>query len=260
MRHPPPSYLSKLVWGGGRQEGGGGGGGYWQLGPGGGGGLRATHYYHMHTSRGCLGPWGCRGMYAIIAISRLCQKVLRVFRAKGIVPPSTKHGTKNLAPLARWPTHRYLSKLRGGGGLGGCRIQRPGPAAPPGDLYRERSPPPPVPTWTVPAPVSPSPRDERSPNDGHPRAGDGGGGRMQVNKALHTCIPWCACAPMCRQFVCPTHIKSGTDLPTASAGSRVIRRGLDLTGSDMGMRLVPTEWWVRQRRVLPSGTRDSADS
>ena len=39
------------------------------------GGLRATHYYHMHTSRVCvcLGAWGYRGMYAIIAISRLCQ-------------------------------------------------------------------------------------------------------------------------------------------------------------------------------------------
>ena len=29
-------------------------------------GLRATHYFHMHTSRGCvcLGAWGYRGMYA----------------------------------------------------------------------------------------------------------------------------------------------------------------------------------------------------
>ena len=66
--------------GGGRREGGGGV--YWQLGGGGGGsqegegGLLATHNYHMHTSRGCvsLGAWGYRGMYAIIAISRLCQE------------------------------------------------------------------------------------------------------------------------------------------------------------------------------------------
>ena len=60
-------------WGGeGRREGGWGGG----IGSlaGGGGGLRATHYYHMHTSRGCLGAWGYRGMYAIIAISCLCQE------------------------------------------------------------------------------------------------------------------------------------------------------------------------------------------
>ena len=76
---PPPSYLSKLAGGGelgrggGRREGGGGG--YWQL-SWGGGGLRDTHYYHMHTSRVCvcLGAWGYRGMFAIIAISRLCQE------------------------------------------------------------------------------------------------------------------------------------------------------------------------------------------
>ena len=31
-----------------------------------------------------------------------------------------------------WPTrHHYLSKPGGGGGAGGCRIQGPGPAAPP---------------------------------------------------------------------------------------------------------------------------------
>ena len=36
----------------------------------------ATHYCHMHTSRGCvcLGAWGYRGMCAVIAISRLCQE------------------------------------------------------------------------------------------------------------------------------------------------------------------------------------------
>ena len=41
--------------------------------PGVGGGC-ATHYYHMHTSRGCLGAWGYRGMYAIIANSCLCRE------------------------------------------------------------------------------------------------------------------------------------------------------------------------------------------
>ena len=40
MRHPP-SYLPKLAGGGG-------------LAARPGGGLRATHYYHMHTSRGCV--------------------------------------------------------------------------------------------------------------------------------------------------------------------------------------------------------------
>ena len=39
---------------------------------------------------------------------------------------------KTSAPLAPWPQHHYLSKPRGGGGGGGgCRIQGPGPAAPP---------------------------------------------------------------------------------------------------------------------------------
>ena len=133
MRHPP-SYLQKLAGGGGEVVGGGVGGGVLAAGPGV-GGLRATHYYHMHTSRVCvcLWAWRYKGMYAIIAISHPCQeeslKVLRVLRTKGIVPPSTKHGTKFLAPLAPQPLHRYLGG--GGGGAGGCRIQGPGPAAPP---------------------------------------------------------------------------------------------------------------------------------
>ena len=90
MRQPPsPRYLSILggggvgvgwggSWGGGGGGGvsaGGGGGGIGSLA--GGGGLRATHYYHMHTSRGCLRAWGHRGMYAIIAISCLCQQESR---------------------------------------------------------------------------------------------------------------------------------------------------------------------------------------
>ena len=80
---PPPAICQNLrgggggggavgAGGGGRREGGGRGG-YWQLGRGE-GGLRATHYYHMHTSRGCLGAWEYRGMYAIIAISCVCQE------------------------------------------------------------------------------------------------------------------------------------------------------------------------------------------
>ena len=73
MRHPPPpSYLPKLAGGGGGGRREGGGGGYWQLGRG--GGVHATHYYHMHTSRACPGAWGYTGMYAIIAISCLCQE------------------------------------------------------------------------------------------------------------------------------------------------------------------------------------------
>ena len=38
---------------------------------------------------------------------------------------------KTAAPLAPWPRHHYLSKPRGGGGAGGCRIQGPGPPPPP---------------------------------------------------------------------------------------------------------------------------------
>ena len=55
---------------------GGGVGAGGDIGSSAGGGLRPTHYYHMHTARVCvcLGAWGYRGMYAIIAISRLCQE------------------------------------------------------------------------------------------------------------------------------------------------------------------------------------------
>ena len=75
MQHPPPAICQNLggswrggrlegVVGGGRPEGRGGfgrgGGGWWSQG-GVAWGLRATHYYHMHTSTGdaCLGwVWG----------------------------------------------------------------------------------------------------------------------------------------------------------------------------------------------------------
>ena len=78
----PPAICQNLPGGGGVGAAGGwvgGGGGIGSSAGGGGskeGGLRTTHYYHMHTSRGggCLGAWGYRGMYAIIAISHLCQE------------------------------------------------------------------------------------------------------------------------------------------------------------------------------------------
>ena len=72
----PTPQLSVKTWGEAWLEGlcgGGGGGGIGSSAPGGGvprwGGLRATHYYHMHTSRGdvCLGVRGNGGMYVIIA-------------------------------------------------------------------------------------------------------------------------------------------------------------------------------------------------
>ena len=71
-----PPQLSAKTWGEGGGSWGRGGGGGIGSSAGGGGGLRTTHYYHMHTSRGCvcLGAWGYRGMHAIIAISRLCRE------------------------------------------------------------------------------------------------------------------------------------------------------------------------------------------
>ena len=76
---PPQLCVKTCRGGGGGGWGVGGSAGVWVGGGGvgslaGGGGLRATHYYHMHTSRGCLGAWEYRGMYAIIAISCLCQE------------------------------------------------------------------------------------------------------------------------------------------------------------------------------------------
>ena len=53
---------------------------------------------------------------------------------------------------------------------------------------------------------------------------------------------------------------SQTDLALASAGSDVIRREQDLTASDMGMQLVPTELWLPQQRIVLSGTWYRADS
>ena len=65
---PPPAICQNL--GGGAVGEGGGVLAAWR----GGGGLHPTHYYRLHTSRGCLGAWGYRGMYAIIAISCFCQE------------------------------------------------------------------------------------------------------------------------------------------------------------------------------------------
>ena len=79
-----PPQLSVKTRGGGGGQGvdlGGSAGGYrGGISAGGGfprwGGLRATHYYHMHTSWGvvCLGVGGYGGMYAIIALSRPCRE------------------------------------------------------------------------------------------------------------------------------------------------------------------------------------------
>ena len=65
------------------------------------GGLRATQYYHMHTSwgGGCLGVWGYGGMYAIIALSRPCrEESLKSRRVAPLPPPPS--------PLPPSPTAR----------------------------------------------------------------------------------------------------------------------------------------------------------
>ena len=65
---PPPTICQNCGAGGGRggwggRMGGGSAGGWgggleaWS-----GGGLRAAHYYHMHTSRGCVCVWGHGGI------------------------------------------------------------------------------------------------------------------------------------------------------------------------------------------------------
>ena len=102
LMQPPPPQLSAKTCGG--WSAGGLGGGLLAARPGGGGGgLRATHNYHMHTSRGCvcLGAWGERGMYAIIAISRLCrEESLKGLKDQTHSTPFDEAWTKNLAPLA----------------------------------------------------------------------------------------------------------------------------------------------------------------
>ena len=156
---PPPSYLSKLAVGvlaarpGGGSQGGGGG--------------RTTHYYHTHTPRGhvCLGAWGYRGMYAIIAISR--KKVLRVLRTKGIVTPSTKDGTWR---HWRHGPHTAIFQNSGGGGCWGGRV-----------AYKDRARPPPPPRVGGAAPPAGS-----SVPVSLAGLGSGGGGGMPIRVG---CIP-----------------------------------------------------------------------
>ena len=81
---------------------------------------------------------------------------LRVLRTKGIVPPSTKHGTKNLARWRHGPRTAIFQNSGGGGGGWGGRIQGPGPASPPrGPAYAQplspkRQMPASIPTLTAP--------------------------------------------------------------------------------------------------------------
>ena len=57
------------------------------------------------------------------------KKVIGVLRTKGIVPPSTKHGTKKIGAVGAMAPARLSFKTRGAGGLGGSHT-RTGPAPP----------------------------------------------------------------------------------------------------------------------------------
>ena len=122
--HPPA--ICQNSGGGGVQGGCLGGGGSaggcrWGVRPGGGfprwggGGLRATHYYHMHTS------WGdvCLGVSGYLALKSTDGLMKR------------KHTLKKGGEVGAMPPTHYLSKPGGGGGgLGGSHT-RTGPGSPP---------------------------------------------------------------------------------------------------------------------------------
>ena len=134
LMRPTPQLSVKTCRGGGvgGRVGGGlaarrGGGGSQE-----GWGLRATHYYHMHTSRGCvcLGAWGYRGMYAILAISRLCQEESLQGLKDQRHSPSSKHGKKKPGAVGAMAPAPLSFKTRGGRGGGGV-------------AYKDRARPPP---------------------------------------------------------------------------------------------------------------------
>ena len=77
---------------------------------------RATHYYHMHTSTRCLcpGAWGYRGMYVIIALSRLCQEEsLKGLKDQRHSTPFNSACNKKFGAMAPAP---LSFKTQGGGG------------------------------------------------------------------------------------------------------------------------------------------------
>ena len=142
MRHPPPAICQNLPGGGGSSWGGGGGGRRESGWVGGGlaawprgGGLRATRYYHMHTSRGCLGAWGYRGMYAIIAISCLCQEesLKGLKDSRHSTPSQLSMGPKNWRLWRHGPRTAIFQNWGGRGGGGGLG----------GVAYKDRAWPPP---------------------------------------------------------------------------------------------------------------------
>ena len=77
----------------------------------------------MHTSRGyvCLGAWGYRGVYAIIAISRLCREesLKRLRDQRHGNPLQLSMGQKFWRHWCHGPHTTIFQKLGGGGGGGG---------------------------------------------------------------------------------------------------------------------------------------------
>ena len=137
MRHPPPAICHNLRGGGGSWGGGGGGvggrveGGVLAARPGGGCARPTTTTCIPQRGCVCLGAWGYRDMYAIIAISRLCREESLGDQRHGN-PLQLSMGQKVWRHWCHGPRTAIFQNSRGGGGggAGGCRIQGPGPAAP----------------------------------------------------------------------------------------------------------------------------------
>ena len=142
----PTPQLSVKTCGGG--VGGRAGGGYWQLSRG--EGLCTTHYYHMHTSRVCvcLGPWGYRGMYALIATSRLCQEEsLRGLKDQRHSTPLPLSMGQKIWRRWRHGPHTAIFQNSGGGRVAYKDRARPPPVE--GALSSNDTPPPPAPVSKV---------------------------------------------------------------------------------------------------------------
>ena len=128
--------------------GGGGSAGGWGgvLAARGGGGVHATHYYHMHTSRVCvcLGAWGSRGMYAIIAISHLCpEESLKGLKHQRHSNPLQRSMGEQIWRCWRHGPHTAIFQNSGGRGGGrgwGVLHTKTGPGRPPGTSPRHNMP------------------------------------------------------------------------------------------------------------------------
>ena len=109
-------------------------GGYWQLGRGG-GAARNPLLPHAYLKGVCvcLGAWGYRGMYAIIAISRLCrEESLQGLKDQRRGTPFNSAWDKKFgADGATAPAPLCFKTRRGGRGPGGVLHTRTGPGCTP---------------------------------------------------------------------------------------------------------------------------------